>query len=99
MTGMRHRGMDLPRQDLGLLGQAVVGQVAAEEQHVGLPAHPGQHVPHGRVERLRVMEVAYRRDPDRSVVRIHSSLLPSSRSSARPVPDPSLVRSLLSLLP
>ena len=36
-----HRAVDLARQALRLLGQAVVGQVAAEHQHVRVAAGPG----------------------------------------------------------
>src|SRR5215218_1241317 len=60
-------------QDLGLLGPAPVGQVAGQQEHVGVVGQPGQAggQPAGRVQ--ADMDVADGRDPDHGRVSTNGS--------------------------
>ena len=49
ITGMLDGRVDLATRSLRLLHQAVVRQVAAQQQHVARPAALGQHVSHRRL--------------------------------------------------
>ena len=57
-------GRQLLGQDVGLLGQAVVGQVAAEGQHVRFLGDPLEEAPEGAAGGLGAVEVGDRRQAD-----------------------------------
>ena len=57
----------LADQDVGLLGQAVVAQVAAEDQDVGMLGDGGEDRLQRALRVLRAVDVANRRQPHRSV--------------------------------
>ena len=71
-----HRDVDraqLPRQDLRLLGQAVIGQVAAQQQHVRRLGRLGQQRLQLALHRLGAMQVGQGADA-------HHAVLPPSAS-------------------
>jgi len=93
-----HRGVDLAGEALGLFGQAMIREVAAQQQHVALPGGLGEHLAHSRLRELGVVQVRDRSEADPAVLSWHLSLLPG-RKAARDVPGNGLAAAGTSLAP